>query len=66
MTADTEGAQVADFLALAITAVAKTSANRRFTFGVGERAGAGRHQLQGFGIVLLGLAITNGSLAIPH
>lgn len=60
------GAQAANFLALAITAVANTSANRRFTFGVRERAGAGRHQLQGFGIFLLGLAITSGSLAILH
>lgn len=60
------GAQVANFLALAITAVANTSANRRFTFGVRERAGAGRHQLQGLGIFLLGLAITSGSLAILH
>ncbi len=60
------GAQLANFLALAITAVANTSANRRFTFGVRERAGAGRHQLQGFGIFLLGLAITSGSLAVLH
>ena len=58
------GAQVANFLALATTAVANTSANRRFTFGVRERAGAGRHQLQGFGIFLLGLAITSGSLTV--
>ena len=60
------GAQLANFLALAITAVANTSANRRFTFGVRERAGAGRHQLQGFGIFLLGLAITSGSLLVLH
>ncbi|SDO37276.1 GtrA-like protein [Nakamurella panacisegetis] len=60
------GAQVANFLALAITAVANTSANRRFTFGLKDRAGAGRHQLQGFGIFLLGLGITSGSLAVLH
>ncbi len=60
------GAQLANFLALAITAVANTSANRRFTFGIRERADAGRHQLQGFGIFLLGLAITSGSLALLH
>ncbi len=58
------GAQAANFLALAITAIANTSANRRFTFGVRERAGAARHQLQGFGIFVLGLAITSGSLAL--
>ncbi|MET3805415.1 putative flippase GtrA [Nakamurella sp. UYEF19] len=60
------GAQVANFLALAITAIANTAANRRFTFGVRERSGAARHQLQGFGIFLLGLAITSGSLALLH
>lgn len=60
------GAQVANFLALALTAVANTSANRRFTFGVRERMGAARHQVQGFGIFLLGLAITSGSLALLH
>ena len=60
------GAQSANFLALAITAVANTAANRRFTFGVRERAGAGRHQLQGFGVFLLGLGITSGSLALLH
>ena len=58
------GAQVANFLALAITAVANTAANRRLTFGIRGRAGAARHQLQGFGVFLLGLAITSGSLAL--
>jgi putative flippase GtrA len=58
------GAQPANFLALALTAIANTAANRRFTFGVRERAGAARHQLQGFGVFLLGLAITSGSLAL--
>ena len=60
------GAQSANFLALALTAIANTAANRRFTFGVRERAGAGRHQLQGFGVFLLGLGITSGSLALLH
>jgi putative flippase GtrA len=60
------GAQLANFMALATTAIGNTSANRRFTFGIRERAGAGRHQLQGFGIFLLGLAITSGALAVLH
>jgi putative flippase GtrA len=60
------GAQSANFLALALTAIANTAANRRFTFGVRERTGAGRHQLQGFGVFLLGLGITSGSLALLH
>lgn len=58
------GAQVGNFLALALTAIGNTSANRRFTFGVRERAGVVRHQLQGFGIFVLGLAITGGALAL--
>ncbi len=58
------GAQVANFLALAITAVANTAANRRLTFGIRGREGVARHQLQGFGVFLLGLAITSGSLAL--
>lgn len=58
------GAQVANFLALAITAVANTAANRRLTFGIRGRTGVARHQLQGFGVFLLGLAITSGSLAL--
>ena len=58
------GAQVANFLALAITAVANTAANRRLTFGIRGREGVARHQLQGFGVFLLGLAITSGALAL--
>jgi putative flippase GtrA len=59
-------AQVANFLALALTAVGNTAANRRLTFGIRGRTGAARHQFQGFGIFLLGLAITSGSLALLH
>jgi putative flippase GtrA len=58
------GAQAANFLALALTAVANTAANRRLTFGVRGREGVARHQLQGFGVFLLGLGITSGSLAL--
>lgn len=57
-------AQAANFFALAITAIANTAANRRLTFGIRGRAGVARHQLQGFGVFLLGLAITSGSLAM--
>ncbi|MGS0685367.1 glycosyltransferase [Nakamurella sp. GG22] len=60
------GAQVANLLALALTAIGNTAANRRVTFGIRGRAGAVRHQFQGFGIFLLGLAITSGSLALLH
>ena len=60
------GAQFANFLALAITAVANTTANRRLTFGVRGRKDVVRHQFQGFGVFLLGLAITSGSLVVLH
>ncbi len=55
------GAQVANLLALLVTAVANTAANRRFTFGV-RGTGHGRHQLQGLAVFALGLALTSGSL----
>jgi putative flippase GtrA len=58
------GAQVANLLALGITAVANTAANRRLTFGVRGRERAGRHQLEGLVVFCLGLALTSGSLAM--
>ena len=51
-------------MALLLTAVANTAANRRLTFGVTGRARAGRHQLQG--LVVFGLGLTSGSLALLH
>ncbi len=59
------GAQLANLLALAVTAVANTAANRRLTFGV-RGAGHARHQLQGLVVFALGLALTSGSLAALH
>jgi putative flippase GtrA len=46
-----------------MTAIANTTANRRFTFGVRGPAGRGRHQLQGLGVFAVGLALTSASLA---
>ena len=60
------GAQSANFLALLLTAVANTAANRRFTFGVRGREGATRHQLQGLVVFAVGLALTSGALAGLH
>ncbi|MGZ4586473.1 MAG: glycosyltransferase [Mycobacteriaceae bacterium] len=60
------GAQIANFLALLITAMLNTAANRRFTFGVRGRQGAGRHHVQGLLIFGVGLALTSGSLAVLH
>jgi putative flippase GtrA len=59
-------ALAANALALAATAVANTSANRRFTFGVTGRRDALRHQLQGGVAFLIGLALSTGALAALH
>ncbi len=60
------GAQLANLVALSVTAVANTAVNRRFTFGITGRADAGRHQLQGLVVFGLGLALTSGALGILH
>ncbi|CAL9643613.1 bifunctional glycosyltransferase family 2/GtrA family protein [Streptomyces sp. Tu 3180] len=60
------GAQAANALALLISAVANTAANRRLTFGVRGRRGVLRHQLKGMAAFLVGLALTSGSLAVLH
>nr|BFE81056.1 hypothetical protein GCM10020093_036570 [Planobispora longispora] len=57
-------AVMANALALFITAVANTAANRRFTFGVTGRAGALRQQLEGGLAFLIGLALSTGGLAL--
>ncbi len=60
------GAQVANLLALLLTAVANTALNRRYTFGVLGGGGAVRHQAQGLLLFGLGLVLTSGSLATLH
>lgn len=60
------GDQAANFLALLITAVLNTSANRFFTFGVRGRRNAAKHQFQGLVIFGIGLALTSGSLVAMH
>jgi len=62
----TVGAQPANLVALLVTAIANTAANRRITFGVRGRPGAGRAQLQGLIVFGLGLALTSGTLAALH
>src|SRR5664279_1876412 len=57
------GAQPANLLALLATTVANTTANRRLTFGLSGRAGAGRAQVEGLLVFGLGLALTSGALA---
>ncbi|MEU4340153.1 bifunctional glycosyltransferase family 2/GtrA family protein [Nocardia sp. NPDC023852] len=60
------GAQVANFVALLLTAVANTAANRAFTFGVRGSTGAVSHQFQGLVIFGIGLTLTSGSLFTLH
>jgi putative flippase GtrA len=60
------GAQTANFVALLLTAIGNTALNRRFTFGVRGRGGAGRHQVQGLVVFGMAWAITAGSLVGLH
>ena len=60
------GPQQANAAALAITAVANTAANRRFTFGFLGRSHAIRHQLQGLLVFGAGLGITSAALLALH
>jgi putative flippase GtrA len=60
------GSQAANLVALLITAIANTTANRAFTFGVRGRNDAARHQLHGLVVFVFGLAITSGSLFVLH
>ena len=59
------GAQLANLIALLVTAIANTAANRRLTFGV-RGGGQTRHQVQGLVVFGLALALTSGSLAALH
>jgi len=64
--ARTMPAQAANFLALLVTAIANTAANRRFTFGVTGRGRAATDHAQA--LVVFGVAwlITSGSLIALH
>ncbi len=67
----TLGAQGANFLALALTAVANTAANRRLTFGVRGRHRVARSQIEGLVVFGIGLGLTSGALLLlaaldPH
>jgi glycosyltransferase involved in cell wall biosynthesis len=64
-------AGVANALALALTAVANTQANRRFTFGLRGRLGLLRQHAAGGLVYLLALGLTWGALSVlqgldPH
>jgi glycosyltransferase involved in cell wall biosynthesis len=58
------GAAGANAVALAITAVGNTAANRYFTFRVRGRAGLLRHHARGALVFVLTLALTNSALLV--
>jgi glycosyltransferase involved in cell wall biosynthesis len=60
------GPTPANALALALTAVANTQANRRFSFGHRGRRGLLRQHLAGALIYVLALALTDGALRVLH
>jgi putative flippase GtrA len=60
------GAAAANALALALTAVGNTAANRRVTFGVRGRAGMVRHHARGALVYVLTLGLTSASLLSLH
>lgn len=60
------GAQAANFVALLLTAVANTWANRWFTFGVTGRLRAVRHQVQGLLVFGLSWGLTAAALIGLH
>jgi putative flippase GtrA len=60
------GAVLANGLALGVTAVANTAANRAFTFGVRGSEQLLRHHLRGALVFVLTLALTTGALAVLH
>jgi glycosyltransferase involved in cell wall biosynthesis len=60
------GAAGANALALGVTAVGNTAANRRLTFGVRGRAGLLAHHAKGAAVYVLTLGLTLGALAVLH
>jgi putative flippase GtrA len=60
------GAQAANLIALVVTAIANTAANRRLTFGLSGSEGALRHHAGGLIAFGVGLGLTSGSLWLLH
>jgi putative flippase GtrA len=60
------GVAGANAAALALTAVANTQANRRFTFGLRGRAGLLRQHAMGAVVYALTLGLTSGALLVLH
>ena len=59
-------AQTANVLALLVTAVANTAANRRWTFGVAGRNGVVTHHLQALAVFGAAVALTASALTALH
>jgi putative flippase GtrA len=60
------GSRGANLVALTLTAVANTAANRRFTFGVRGRRRLVRDQLGGLLVYVIALGLTDGALVLLH
>ena len=60
------GSQAANFVALLLTALANTAANRRLTFGVTGSDRRARDHAGGLAVFGLALTMTSGSLALVH
>ena len=59
-------AVLANAIALLVTAIANTAANRRFTFGVIGSRDALKHQVEGGIAFLIGLVLSTLTLAVTH
>lgn len=60
------GAEVSNALALLVTAIANTAANRRLTFGVRDRDGLARDHAGGLVVFGAALAITTIAVVVLH
>jgi putative flippase GtrA len=60
------GPEWANGVALALTAVGNTAANRRLTFGVRGRHDLVSHHVRGAAVFVLALGLTSGALAVLH
>lgn len=60
------GPLAANAIALTITTIANTAANRRYTFGVRGRAGRWLHQVQSGLAFLVGLGTSSAALGLVH
>ena len=61
---DVLGPLTANLIAVVVSTVANTTANRAVTFGIRGRRGAGRHQAKGLLLFALSLGLTSGALSL--